>query len=79
MVAVSILTLGSYQQSADRSYFFLLVRLGAMSKDAYDAILADGATSAATDLEYAGCLISRVSKIPPFYFPQSPNHLTAGK
>ena len=50
-----------------------------MAKDAYDAILADGATSAATDLEYAGCLISRVSKIPPFYFPQSPNHLTAGK
>ena len=58
---------------------FLLVRLGAMAKDAYDAILADGATSAATDLEYAGCLISRVSKIPPFYFPQFPGEITAGK
>ena len=50
-----------------------------MAKDAYDAILADGATSAATDLEYAGCLISRVSKIPPFYFPQFPGEITAGK
>ena len=50
-----------------------------MAKDAYDAILADGATSAATDLEYASCLISRVSKIPPFYFPQFPGEVTAGK
>ena len=49
-----------------------------MPKDTYDAILADGATTAATDSEYAGCLISRVSKIPPFYFPQQPNAISIG-
>ena len=49
-----------------------------MPKEVYDVILADGATSAATDSEYAGCLISRVSKIPPFYFPQNPNDITIG-
>ena len=60
------------------TYKFFSVRLGAMPKEVYDVILADGATSAATDSEYAGCLISRVSKIPPFYFPQTPNEMAIG-
>jgi len=44
-------------------------RTGAMPKTTYDAILSSPDSMATDDAAYGSCLISRISKIPPFYWP----------